>query len=65
MVGKLDWIDLAQGRDQWRALVSSVINLRVPWTAGNFLSTRGTFSFSSRTVLTCSSCLYNRRLEKE
>jgi hypothetical protein len=25
----MDWIDLAQGRDQWRALVSKVINLRV------------------------------------
>jgi hypothetical protein len=24
-----DWIDLAQGRDQWRALVNMIINLRV------------------------------------
>jgi hypothetical protein len=26
----LDWIDLAQDRDQWRALVKTKMNLRVP-----------------------------------
>jgi hypothetical protein len=26
----VDWIELAQGRDQWRALVNTVINLWVP-----------------------------------
>jgi hypothetical protein len=27
--GGIDWIDLAQDRDQWRALMNTVINLRV------------------------------------
>jgi hypothetical protein len=26
----VDWIDMAQDRDQWRALVYTVLNLRVP-----------------------------------
>jgi hypothetical protein len=28
--GGIDWINLVQDRDQWRALVSTVMNLQVP-----------------------------------
>jgi hypothetical protein len=28
--GGVDWIDLAQNRDQWRALVNTVMNHQVP-----------------------------------
>jgi hypothetical protein len=28
--GGMDWIDMAQDRNRWRALVNVVMNLRVP-----------------------------------
>ena len=34
----MDWIDMAQDRDRWWAVVSAVMNLRVPQNAGNFLT---------------------------
>ena len=36
--GDVDWIELAQDRDRWQALVTAVMNRRVPQNAGNFLT---------------------------
>ena len=48
--GYMGWIGLAQDRDRWRTLVSAVMNLRVPWNAGNFLTSCTPVSFSRRTL---------------
>jgi hypothetical protein len=47
----MDWIDLAQDSEQWRALVCTIMNLRVPQIPGKFLSIFTVGGFSRRTQL--------------
>jgi hypothetical protein len=47
----MNWIDLVQDMNQWRALVNTVINLRVSYNVGKFFSNSTTGGFSRRTQL--------------
>jgi len=47
----MDWIQVAQDRDRWQALVNVVMNLQVPQNAGNFLDSCKLVSFSRTTML--------------
>jgi hypothetical protein len=47
----VDWIDMAQDSDQWRALVNTVMKLRVPYNDGKLLNGCTIGGFSRRAQL--------------
>ena len=47
----MDWIDLAQDRGRWQALLNAAINHRVPEHERQFLTSSGPIGFSRRTRL--------------
>jgi hypothetical protein len=47
----MDWTDLAEDRDKWRALVNIVMKLQVPQNVGKFLNRCATGGFSRRAQL--------------
>jgi hypothetical protein len=49
--GGFDWIDLVQDRDQLRVVVNTVMNFRVPYNVGKFLSSCASRGFSRRAQL--------------
>jgi hypothetical protein len=49
--GDMEWTDLAENSDQWRAFLNTVINFPVPLNAGKFSKSCTTGGFTRRALL--------------
>jgi hypothetical protein len=59
-----DLIDLAQDRDQWRALMKTIMNFRVPLNPRKFLSSCTIGNLSRRAQLHECVCMSNETAPK-
>ena len=57
-VGCVEWIGLAQDRENWRAYVKTVIDFLILRNKGDFVTSWGNVSFSRRTLLRGVSSLF-------
>jgi hypothetical protein len=48
--GGVDWFDLAQDRDNWRAVVTTAMNVRCPLNVDQLLTRRRTLGFQRTTL---------------
>ena len=46
----MDWFGMAEDRDKWQAVSNVVMNIQIPYTAGDFLTKWRTVSFPRRTL---------------
>jgi hypothetical protein len=42
----MHWVDLAEDRDQWRAVINTAMNFRVPYNVAKFLNSYAAGGFS-------------------
>jgi hypothetical protein len=61
----VDWMNLAWDRDQWRAVVNTVMNYCVPCNVGKFFSSWVNGNFSGRTQLLGVSLLVHTKVHQE
>jgi hypothetical protein len=54
----MDWINLAQGRDQWRALLNIEMKLRFQYIVGKLLEWMSNWKFIKKGSDPCSYLLY-------
>jgi hypothetical protein len=47
----MEWIELAQDRDQWKTFVNTVMSVEFTYNAGKFLSSCATGGFSRKVLV--------------